>query len=182
MNEDSESPTASESSQAEQVERDNARVKYQAAVSLVSSEGSNVWARYGHMLLINTIFVSVLGLTSNAPQPEKNWIWIGISSIGLGVCSLWWAVNDVGFRYFFYWVFAACELEERYLGPTLTVGRAFPIAGGGKVPVVVGGTTLQLPIREKDRFRVVGASKLIIVIFGVLYGILLFWSSIQLLR
>lgn len=172
----------SEPSQAEQIERDNARIKYQAAVALVSSEGSNVWARYGHMLLINTILISVLGLTSNAPQPEKNWIWIGLSSIGFGVCSLWWTINDVGFRYFFYWVFAASELEERYLGPILTVGRAFPTAGDGKVSVVVGGTMLQLPIRERDRFRVVGASKLIIVIFGVWYGILLLWSLIQLLR
>lgn len=182
MSEDAESLSASDSTQVEQVERDNARIMYQAAVSLVGSEGSNVWARNGHMLLINAIFVSVLGLTSNVAQPEKNGIWIGLSAIGLGICYLWWVVNDVGFRYFFYWVFAACELEERYLGPILTVGRAFPIAGGGRVPIVVGGTTLQLPIRERDRFRVAGASKLIIVIFSVLYGILLFWSLIQMLR
>ena len=159
--------------EAEQVERDNARIGYQAAISLATHEGGNVWVRYGLMLVIHTIIFSVFGFTSSVPQPAKNIIWIGLSSVGLLLCALWWIVNDVGFRYFFYWIFSARELEERHLGPSQVVSRAFPIAGEGDVSVVVGGVRLPMPISQRDRFRVVLVSRLIICMLGVLHGALL---------
>src|SRR4051794_9123440 len=97
--------SASPSPQAEQVERDNARIGYQTAISLAIFEGNLVWSRYGSMLLIHTIILSAVGITSNAAQPAKGMIWVGLSLIGLALCLPWWIVNNVGFRHFFAWMF-----------------------------------------------------------------------------
>lgn len=182
MDVDSDTTSCSTSSATEQIERDNARTGYQAAISLATFEGNIVWARYGLMLLAHTIILSAVGLASNASQPAKGVILIGLSLVGLMLCALWWTVNDVGFRYFFYWMFSARELEERYLGPTQTLGRGLPLAHEGNPFVVVGGKTLQLPIAQRDRFQVVRASKLIIGIFAMLYGALIISFLIDMLR
>jgi hypothetical protein len=166
----------------EQVERDNARIAYQAAISLTAHEGSNIWVRYGLMLVAHTIILSVVGFTLNFPQPAKSLIGIGLSVVGLVLCALWSIVNGVGWRYFFYWIFSARELEELHLAPIQVVGRAFPVADEREISVVVGGRTVQLPIFQRDRFLVVLASKLIICIIGVLHGALLLWFLIDLLR
>jgi hypothetical protein len=164
------------------VERDNARIGYQAAISLATHEGSNVWVRYGLMLVVHTFIFSVFGFTAGLPQPTKSLIWIGLSLAGMVLCVLWWVVNEIGFRYFFYWIFSARELEEHYLEPIHTVGRAFPLAGEGDVSVAVGGVDLRLPITGRDRARVVLVSRMIICLFGVLHGALFVWQLIDLWR
>lgn len=166
---------------AEQVERDNARIGYQAAISLATFEGNIVWSRYGLMLLTHTIILSAVGLASSASPPAKGVIWVGLSLVGLLLCVPWWIVNDVGFRYYFAWMFSARELEERYLAPVQAVGLAFPVDGDGEASVVVGGNRLPLGIAQRDRRRVVTASKLIIAIFGALYAVLLVWFVTYLL-
>jgi hypothetical protein len=171
----------SDDPQADQVERDNARIGYQAAISLATFEGNIVWSRYGSMLLIHTIMLSAVGLASNAAQPAKSVISIGLSLVGLLLCVGWWVINDVGFRYFFAWMFSARELEERYLAPARVVKPAFPIDGEADACVVVAGKTLPLHIAQRDRRRVAGWSKLIIGVFGVVYVALLIGFLIYLL-
>jgi hypothetical protein len=154
---------------AADVERDNARVGYQAAVSLMTAEGNLIWTRYGLMILAHTIILTAIGLTSSTPQPVKAIIFVGLSLVGLVLCRVWWLVNDVGFRYFFYWLFSARELEELHLSPTRTLSRGTPFTSGEVVTVFVGGEERQLPLGRKDRIKVVHASKAIIIIFGLLY-------------
>jgi len=166
----------------EPVEKEDVRIGYQAAISLATFEGNIVWQRYGSMLLIHTIILSAVGVASNASQSARGVIWAGLSLVGLVLCVPWWIVNDVGFRYFFAWMFYARELEERHLTQVRTVGLAFPVAGEGIPFVVVGGKRLPLRITQSDRRRVVRASKLIIVVFGVLYAALLTSFLVYLLR
>ena len=165
--------SASPAAQIDQVERENARIGYQAAISLATFEGNIIWQRYGSMLLIHTIILSAVGLASNASPSARNVLWLGLSLIGLVLCVVWWIVNDIGFRYFFAWMFSARELEERYLAPVLTVSLAFPVAGEAEPSAMVGGRRLPLRITQHDRRRVVGASRLIIIIFAVLYAAVL---------
>ena len=178
---DPESASATPCPQPEQVERDNARIGYQVAISLATFEGNIVWSRYGSMLLIHTIMLSAVGLASNATQPAKSVICVGLSLVGLLLCVAWWIINDVGFRYYFAWMFSARELEERYLAPARAVRLAFPIAGEGDASAVVAGKTLPLQISQRDRRRVAGWSKLIIGVFGLVYVALLIGFLIYLL-
>lgn len=158
------------------VERENARVGYEVAVSLVASEGNLVWARYGLMLVAHSIILAAIGLASDAEPPVRTVVFVGLSVVGLVLCFAWWQLNDVGFRYFFYWVFSARELEERYLSPTRVISRGFPLMDSDEVSVTVGGQERRLPVYRKDRVRVVGASRLVIVVIGLLYVALLVYS------
>jgi hypothetical protein len=66
----------------------------------------------------------------------------------------------------------------RALPRTSTDGRAFPIAGEQTGSVVVGGKVVPLSIFQRDRFQMVRASKLIIGIFGGLYGLTMLLSAV----
>jgi hypothetical protein len=157
------------SSEEDEAQLENARVGYQAAVSLMTFEGNLVWTRYGLMVLVHTIILTAIGLTSGTSQPART-ITLGcLSLVGLVLCVVWWLVNDIGFRYFFYWLFSARELEEQYLRPARTLSRGIPLTQGEAATVVLGGKEHQLPVWRKDRFNVVRASKAVIVLIGLLY-------------
>jgi hypothetical protein len=157
------------SSEDGEAQLENARVGYHAAVSLMTFEGNLVWTRYGLMVLVHTIILTAIGLTSGAPQPARTVTLVGLSLVGLMLCVVWWLVNDIGFRYFFYWLFSARELEERYLSPARTLSRGIPLTQGEMVTVVLDGKEYPLPVRRADRFNVVRASNAVIALIGFLY-------------
>jgi hypothetical protein len=150
-------------------ESENARAGYQSAVELMVFEGNLVWARYGLMLLAHTIILTAIGLTADTPRPIRMIILVGLSLVGLTLCVLWWLVNDIGFRYFFYWLFAARELEEKFLAPVRTLSRGTPLTGEGTVTLQLDGESRKLKIKAADRRHMVVSSRLIIIIFSVLY-------------
>ncbi len=152
---------------------ENARVGYQSAIELMVFEGNLVWARYGLMLLAQTIILTAIGLTADTPMSIRMIILIGLSVVGLVLCVVWWLVNDIGFRYFFYWTFAARELEEGFLTPVRTLSRGMPFADEDAVTLLPDGQRRKLKIRSADRRRMVMSSRLVIVIFGVLHAALL---------
>jgi len=158
-----------QSPEASNPELENARVGYQAAVSLMAFEGNLVWARYGLMALVHTIILTAIGLTSGAQQPTRTITLVGLSLVGLTLCVVWWLVNDIGFRYFFYWLFTARELEERYLGPVRTLSRGIPLERNEATTIILGGQEYPPNVKMEDRFRMVNSSKAVIIIFGVLY-------------
>ena len=162
------SPTTSPP-ENEDVRLENARVGYQAAISLMTYEGNLIWARYGLMLLAHTIILSAIGLTSDAPRLARTVTLTGLSLVGLVLCFVWWLVNDIGFRYFFYWLFSARELEELCLSPVRTLSRGTPFTPGEVVTVLVGGGERQLPLGRKDRIKILHASNLVIILVGLLY-------------
>jgi hypothetical protein len=150
-------------------ESENARAGYQAAVNLMVFEGNLVWARYGLMLLAHTIILTAIGLTADTPPPLRLVILLGLSLVGLALCVVWWLVNDIGFRYFFYWLFAARELEEQFLIPVRTLSRGTPFTGEDAITLLLAGQSRRLKIKATDRRHMVVSSRLIIVIFGILY-------------
>jgi hypothetical protein len=159
-------PQSSEHSVAE---LENARAGYQAAVSLMAYEGNLVWARYGLMVLVHTIILTAIGLTSGAQQLTRTVTMIGLSLVGLMLCAVWWRVNDIGFHYFFYWLFAARELEERYLTPVQTLSRGIPSKKNEATTFILFGKEYPSPAQKEDRFRIKHASKAVIIIIGLLY-------------
>jgi hypothetical protein len=157
------------SSDSEEIRLENARIGYQAAISLMAIEGNLVWARYGLMLVAHTIILTATGLASNMPSPAKTVTLIGLPLVGLALCLVWWLVNDIGFRYYFYCLFSARELEESYLDPIRTLSRGTPFTRGELVSIVIAGKERRLPLGPKDRIRILHASNVVIVVVGLLY-------------
>lgn len=148
---------------------ENARVGYSNAISLLTLEGNLVWARYGLMVLVHTVILTAIGLTSGAPQPARTVTLVGLSLVGLTLCVVWWLVNEIGFRYFFYYAFSARELEERYLSPVRTLSRAFPLTHDKAATISLDGREYAPEVRMTDRSRMVRASNVVIAIIGMLY-------------
>lgn len=169
MSSDSVTAPVPRSSDQEGAQLENARVGYNAAVSLMAFEGNLIWTRFGLMVLVHTIILTAVGLTSSTPQPARTITLVALSLVGLVLCGVWWLVNNIGFRYFFYWTFSARELEERYLRPARTVARGFPLTRDETVTVAYGGTDHELPVSRKDRFNMVRASNTVIALVGSLY-------------
>lgn len=95
---------------------------YQSAIDLKIYEGELVWSRYGVMLTIHTIIVSVLGvLLKNDKGLDLNlfWLLIPIGFIGMYFCFSWRKVTARGFATNKYWLYSARELEYLIKNPSI---------------------------------------------------------------
>lgn len=152
-----------------EAELENARVGYSNAIALLAFEGTLVWARYGLMVLVHTIILTAIGLTSGTPQPARAVTLVGLSLVGLVLCVVWWLVNDLGFRYFLYYLFSARELEERYLSPVRTLSKVIFLEHGKMETISLEGENYLPTIKGVGRSRMVRASNVVIVLIGTLY-------------
>lgn len=135
----------------------NARLKYQAVISLKTSEGEIQWARYNCMLVVNGVFTGLIFLTyNNGSIPIFLKILLSFVPIfGLLLCHLWHGMTKRGFMWTNFWISEANRIEDQI---------------GGEIN----------PIQEGNDFRsnieigvTKNASLLIIKVFGAIYLILL---------
>lgn len=95
---------------------ENARIKYQEALSLFRSEGQIQWNRYGAMLIINTIFIGLIGFTYSKDFYFPIFFKILfrlIPLLGLFLCHLWHQMTERGFIWMEFWISKGRELEKQ---------------------------------------------------------------------
>ena len=97
------------------MDKDNIKLAYQSAVSLKSYEGSLVWSRFGVMLTINTIILSLVGLliSKSGFETEFSLWFILLSIFGLLFAVIWWQMTSRGFAMVTYYTLVAREAEDR---------------------------------------------------------------------
>jgi len=110
---------------------ENARIGYQAAVSLWTYEGAAIWARFNAMLVANSIVMAVIGLALTS-EPAKEKLADFTSIAGLALCIIWCLLNTRGFDYHDHWIHSAKKLET-YLRPVKTVSRCRRFSPAGFV-------------------------------------------------
>jgi len=96
----------------------NARVGYQAAVTLWVAESTQLWARFTAMILTNGALLA----TRAWIKPTDVVIRVAMAVVGVTVCLLWWFLLRRGYAYLGFLVAQARDLE-RYLAPVATVQR-----------------------------------------------------------
>jgi hypothetical protein len=74
-------------------------------------EGQLVWARFGAMLLANSIVTAAIGLALTSERDLPNLVRT-MSGVGLAFCLLWAGLIRRGFEYHGYWIRWARELEK----------------------------------------------------------------------
>ncbi len=111
---------------------ENARIGYQAAVSLWTNEAQLIWARFNAMLVANSIVMAVIGvaLTSEHPKPTLALV---TAVAGFVLCVMWVPLTFRGFDYHKYWILSARQLEARLRPPVETVSRGRKFARGDVV-------------------------------------------------
>ena len=99
---------------------------YGKALDLKIYEGELVWSRFGVMLAIQTVLLTLIGiLIKNDKGIDANILWtlFPASIIGLYFCYLWKNVTARGFFTNKYWMYVAKELEYRMNVPNLNMLR-----------------------------------------------------------
>lgn len=112
--------------------KENSRVKYLTAVNLRISEGEIQWSRYNAILIVNTIFITLLGLvySVNFKLPHfKKELQLIAPILGLVLCYLWHRVSKRGFKWIEFWMSKARKLEvylkDRSEINPITLGNEF---------------------------------------------------------
>lgn len=153
---------------------ENAKVGYQAAVTLWTYEGGLLWSKFNTLLVANSVVLAALALNVTASKPLA-FLTVALSLAGIALCLLWAQATKRSFDSYKYWIFSARELEESFLKDRVkTVSRGGDFADGMEVKLTVGGAEKKLTMSGFGRWlRVESASYLIITVFFLLYVVIL---------
>ncbi len=148
---------------------DEARLGYQAAVSLWISENQHNWSRFNIVMVANSLLLTIEGILLGS-QGHSDTLAVGLPCVGLGLCFVWYLQSVRGFAYMHYFLKSAREYEERHFGPALNL-----IARGGSYvdgnPVRVGGAPMQLDVFGRPPIR--RTAHAMILLFVVSYLLVL---------
>ena len=149
---------------------EDARIGYQTAITLWTTESEQNWARSNVMLVANSVIIAIIGLaiTNKPPLPS---ISFGLSLVGLILCTIWFLLMRRGFDYEKYYLMSAREIEERFLTHTVkTVSRGGEYAEGLPVTIEIGGKlkTFQMSWWSR-KARAKYVSEIVILIFTIVY-------------
>lgn len=149
---------------------ENARLGYQAAISMWSYYGEGLWAKYSAMLVANSIVLAAVGLVyaSQDPLPVLAW---ALPIVGLLLSVVRFLMTKRGTEYHIYFGLAARELEENFLANEVKLrSRGASYADGKPVTLQIGGaaTTLQMSVWARA-FRTRHLSYIVIAVFVAIY-------------
>ena len=151
---------------------ENARVGYQVAADLQTSEQETLWSKFNTLVLANSIILASIGLCMTASRTSRDLILFSImlSFVGMVLCFLWFSIMKRGFEYHNYWLFSARELEEQYLShPVQTFSRGEKFADGKEIKIGIGGITRPLQMSRWSQTRVKRASSIFVGLFFSMY-------------
>lgn len=145
---------------------ENARVKYQEALSLFASEGQIQWSRYSAILVINTIFIGLIGFTYSK---DFNFSFLFerlfqlAPLLGLFLCHLWHQMTVRGFIWMNFWISEARELEKQIVDEK----NINPVKNGNDLRSKIGADVTK------------NASSWIIMVFALVYFLILVGNLVQ---
>jgi hypothetical protein len=157
---------------------ENARVGYQVAVSMITSESDAFWSKFNTLLLANSIVLPafVLTLTLQSSNISKILL-IGLPLLGIVLCIFWFSIINRSYGYVKYWTISAHEIEEQYLKGTFNIFRRGADLSDGKTVYfrLDGENSKETPHQMSywGRLRTGQSSYIIISFFFVIYIILL---------
>jgi hypothetical protein len=155
-------------------EMENIRVGYQVAVNLWIFFGELIWAKYNAMLVVNGIVAAAIGIVLTSTQPLAPSIMVGLSIIGLILCTLWAQLLSRGRAYLDPYISAARELEDRYLGILSIIRRGNEFNAGKTVLYEIDGKSVSVGMGfPANKVRTGQASYLIIAVFALMYALML---------
>jgi len=121
---------------------ENLRTKYLGSLTLYTSEGQIQWSRYNAMLIVNTIFIAVIGFAFDL-SPSQNLPFLikyalpFTPLLGIIICLLWYRMTERGFIWMKHWIQKANNLET-YIGNDVN-----PIKDGKDLRDRIGGNVTQ---------------------------------------
>lgn len=94
--------------------KNSLKSEYEACINMRIAESQIQWERYNAMLVINTIFIGLVGFTYSTDFEIPLIIKQILSPLGIILCLLWLQMTKRGFMWTTFWTEKAREIEEKY--------------------------------------------------------------------
>lgn len=157
------------------MDKENALIGYQVAVSLWGGHATEVAARFNVMVVVNSVLIAAMGLASTASRPMPLFS-IVTPWLGILLCVLWYLLVRRDAEFTDYYMLSARELEEHYLAPQVkTLSRGGSLAEGKLVTLTLPGTLASLRLTASARvLRVKHSVYAVILLFAIFYLMAIF--------
>ncbi|MBK6796468.1 MAG: hypothetical protein IPG76_06680 [Acidobacteria bacterium] len=152
---------------------ENARIGYQAAINLWIYEGNVIWSRFAAMVSANTIVIATIGIIiTSSTSKNRLLLKLGLCAMGLVLCVTWAVLMRRGFQYFRFWLLSARELEDQYLGNSLSMLARVPRFADGE-EIVFNSSTIKPYKAKHSIMRAESMAYLVIIAFALMYVLIL---------
>jgi hypothetical protein len=158
---------------------ENARVGYQAAVSIWIARTRMIWARFNMMTVANSIILGAISLTIGSSHPLSTSFTRALCLVGLVVSLAWLPAHRRACQHNSYLHSSARELESYLADPVVTISRGMTFSEGDEVTLTIEGEKRNLRLSWLTRMQLAKTesfSDLVIAIFAIFYGALLVMS------
>jgi hypothetical protein len=158
---------------------ENARVGYQAALSIWTAKTRMIWSRFNMMVVANSIILGAISLTIESSQPLSTSFTRAVCLVGLAVSLAWLPAHRRACQHSSYLHSSARELENYLANPVVTISRGTSLSEGKEVTLTIDGEKRKLHLGWFTRIQLAKTesfSDFVIVMFAVLYGALLVMS------
>jgi hypothetical protein len=158
---------------------ENARVGYQAALSIWVARTRMIWSRFNMMTVANSIILGAISLTIGSNHPLSTFFTRALCLVGLVVSLMWLPAHQRACQHNSYLHSSARELESYLADPVVTISRGTTFSEGNEVTLTIEGERRNLRLSWLTRIQLAKTesfSDLVIAMFAILYGALLLMS------
>lgn len=92
----------------------SSRSEYEACIDMRIAESQIQWERYNAMLVVNTIFIALMGFTFDPKFKVPILVEQILPPLGIVLCYLWIQMTKRGFMWVKFWTDLARTIEEKY--------------------------------------------------------------------
>ncbi|TLN17116.1 zinc ribbon domain-containing protein [bacterium] len=118
---------------------ENARVGYQAALTIWIEKTRMIWSRFNTMVVANSLILGAISLTIGTNHPQSAPFTRALCLVGLAVSLAWLAAHRRACQHNSYLLSSARELEGFLADPVVTVTRAAIFSQGNEVALTIDG-------------------------------------------
>ena len=171
------SPVGTQGSMPSTDRMENARVGYEATLSVWIAQTQLIWSRFNVVIVANSIILGAVGLTIVSGHSLSASLTRPLCLVGLVVSLAWLCTYRRACQLSSYFLSSARELESYLADPVTTVSRGTEFSEGNEVALAIGGETKKLRLTWLARTSLAKTESFyyfLIAMFLILYIVLLF--------
>jgi len=123
---------------------ENARVGYQAALTMWIAKTRMTWSRFNVMVVANSLILGAISLTIGNNHPLSAPFTRALCLVGLAVSFAWLAAQRRACQHSSYLLSSVRELESFLADPVVLVSRAATFSEGNEVTLTIDGEKRKL--------------------------------------
>jgi hypothetical protein len=158
-----------------ELELENARLAYRAALDMWYYYGDVLWQKHSAMIVANSVLIGAIAIRWDSESPWPTLIDKALPLLGILLCIAAVLIIERGRAFHVYGILAARELEQKHLSDTVDVlVRGARLAAGAEIIFDLGEEHTHHRLNRAARFlRTRWLSYVPLVVFAVVYMVAL---------